>query len=207
MAAPCNMQKRTRCLCLNGQNSFWPLLMSIRLISEVVDLLCQAVNSNFQSHQMNLKVTNLTLSPSWKNFYLESIQFLCLRCLIDILFFMKEVLNDVCTDKTQCQLCKRLTWPIILSSWSSLVCKRVSPTNLIARGHSTITFLCIRPFSVWWQTTDQSTNQPGASLLLTSEKAVFCKIIPLHGECALWIWNDCHCRNALWPREKNRMMV
>ena len=32
-------------------------------------------------------------------------------------------------DKTQCQLCKKLAWPIINHSWSSLVWKMVSPLD------------------------------------------------------------------------------
>ena len=35
--------------------------------------------------------------------------------------------SDSQQKKTQCQLCKRLTWPIIPHSWSSMVWKRVSP--------------------------------------------------------------------------------
>ena len=34
------------------------------------------------------------------------------------------------SNKTQCQLCKRLAWPIISLSWSGLVCKRVSPLDV-----------------------------------------------------------------------------
>ena len=34
-------------------------------------------------------------------------------------------------------------------------------------------FLCIRPSSAWWRTTNQP-GDPRASLPLTSEKAVFC---------------------------------
>ena len=76
-------------------------------------------------------------------------------------------------NKTQCQLCKILTWSIIPHSWSGLVLKRISPMDVITMGQSTTIFLCIRPFSAWWR----ANNQPGhpcASLLFASEKAVFC---------------------------------
>ena len=55
--------------------------------------------------------------------------------------------------KTQCQLCKSLTWPIIPLSWSGPFCKRVSPTDVITRGH----FPVFWPFSAWWQPTNQTT--------------------------------------------------
>ena len=85
-----------------------------------------------------------------------------------------------CKNKTLCQLCKRLTWPIIPHSWSGLVWKRVSPMDVITMGQSTTIFLCIWPFSAWWRTSNQP-GDPSASLLLVSEKAVFCNkwIAPL----------------------------
>ena len=74
-------------------------------------------------------------------------------------------------DKTQCQLCKRLSWPIFPHFWSGLVLKIVSHMDVITKGKSTIIFLCIRLFLAWWHPTEWTTNQPGdpsASLLLTS---------------------------------------
>ena len=68
-----------------------------------------------------------------------------------ILLWIPQMQNKHCTNKTQCQPCKRLAWPIIPNSWSSLVWKRVSPMDVIALGQSTIIFLCIRPYSAWWQ--------------------------------------------------------
>ena len=70
---------------------------------------------------------------------------------------------------TQCQLCKRQKGPIIPLSWTGLACKWVSPMDVITRGHLRIIFLSSRPFSAKEQTTSWSTT-----LLLTSEKAVFC---------------------------------
>ena len=46
--------------------------------------------------------------------------------------------------------------------------------DVITKGQSTAIFLCIGPFSAWWQPTKQL-GDPSASLLFTSEKAVFCK--------------------------------
>ena len=55
-----------------------------------------------------------------------------------------------------------------------LVWKRVSPLDAILRAQSAAIF-CIWPFSAWWRTNGQP-GDPIASLLLTSEKAVFCDI-------------------------------
>ena len=52
-------------------------------------------------------------------------------------------------DKTQCQLCKRLTGPIITLFWSNMVWKRVSPMDVVARGQLTAFLLCIRSFLAW----------------------------------------------------------
>ena len=76
----------------------------------------------------------------------------------------------------QCQLSKRLTGPIIPLSWSCLVCKRVSHVDVINGAVN-------NHFSVYeaifgMVTKDHPTKQLGelrASLLLTSEKPVFCK--------------------------------
>ena len=77
---------------------------------------------------------------------------------------MQNMKSEELDDKTQCQLCKRLVW------------KRVSPMDVIARGHSTAIFLCLKTFSAWWQPNKRTTKgDPRARLLLTSEKAVFCK--------------------------------
>ena len=62
--------------------------------------------------------------------------------------------------------------------------KQWSGQDLIIRTQSTAIFLCIQPFSARWQTNKQPTEQPGdpsASLLLTSEKAVFCNVLLLDG--------------------------
>ena len=48
-------------------------------------------------------------------------------------------------NKTRCQLCKRLAWPMIPLSWSGLVWKRVSTMNVITRGQSTPIY-----FPVYW---------------------------------------------------------
>ena len=58
--------------------------------------------------------------------------------------------------------------------------KQWSGQDLIIRTQSTAIFLCIQPFSAWWRTNNQP-GDPSASLLLTSEKAVFCKkvIVPI----------------------------
>ena len=55
-----------------------------------------------------------------------------------------------------------------------LVWKRMSPLNAIIRATSAAIF-CIWPFSAWWRTNGQP-GDPIASLLLTSEKAVFCDV-------------------------------
>ena len=55
--------------------------------------------------------------------------------------------------------------------------KRVSLLDLIIRARSTAIFCVLGHF--WHgdtQTNEQTTRCPSASLLLTSEKAVFCKI-------------------------------
>ena len=70
------------------------------------------------------------------------------------------------TNKTQCQLCKRLAGPFIPLSWSFLVWKRVSLWMWSLGGSS-------NHFPVYWAIFGMVTNkrQPGdprASLLLTS---------------------------------------
>ena len=100
-------------------------------------------------------------------------------------------------NKTQCQLCKRLAWPIIPPSMSDLVWKRVSPLDVIIRVQSTAIFLCTWPFSAWWWRTNNQPGDPRASLLLTSEKAVFCKIY----------WQSKHTYLPLWgtaPRSEQK---
>ena len=53
---------------------------------------------------------------------------------------------------------------------------------MITRGQSKNIFLC--PFSAWWRQPTQQTGDPSASLLLTSEKAVFfaslCYVVVSH---------------------------
>ena len=64
-------------------------------------------------------------------------------------------------EKTQCQLCKRLAWPIIPHSWS----------------HS----LAWKVYRLWMWSLWAVNNQLGdsrASLLLTNERAVFCNLFP-----------------------------
>ena len=72
----------------------------------------------------------------------------------------------------KCQLCKRLAEPIILFSWSgNYGCDHYYTVQ------STTIFQCIKPFSACWQTKKWTNNQKGnpwASLLMTSEKEVFC---------------------------------
>ena len=85
-------------------------------------------------------------------------------------------------DKTQCQLCKRLTGPIFPLSCSNMVRKRVSPMDVVARGQLTAILLCVRSFSAWWHPNKQQ-GDPSASLLLTSEKVVFCKIWNWFSSC------------------------
>ena len=69
-----------------------------------------------------------------------------------------------------------------LANYSSfLVWKRVSPMDVVTFGLSTTIFLCIRPFPAWWQPDD-----PSASLLFTSEKAVFCE------SCRSWKVTEVH---------------
>ena len=77
-------------------------------------------------------------------------------------------------NKSQCQLYKRLAEPII-PLFFGLVWSRkgVSTIDVITRGQSTAMFLCIGPFSAWWQPTKEP-GDPRSSLLLTSEKSVFC---------------------------------
>ena len=75
-----------------------------------------------------------------------------------ILLWIPQMQNKHCTNKTQCQPCKRLAWSLI--SHSSFL--------VLLSG------LCIRPFSAWWQA-DGQPGDPSARLLLTSEKAVLCK--------------------------------
>ena len=77
-------------------------------------------------------------------------------------------------NKTKCQPCKRLDWPIIPSSWSSQVWKRVLTMDGCdhfgaANNH----------FLVYWaffgmMTTKRQPGDPSESLLLSSEKAVVC---------------------------------
>ena len=60
--------------------------------------------------------------------------------------------------------------------------KKSFTLDVITRWQSTSIFLCIKPFSAWWWTNEQTnkrTNEqlgdPRASLLLSSEKAILCK--------------------------------
>ena len=79
------------------------------------------------------------------------------------------------SNKTQCQLCKRLAWPILPHSWPGLVWKRL--WSVITIGRSAAVFLCIRPFLAWWQTIVQKNNRDlSASLLLTVllKIAIYC---------------------------------
>ena len=46
--------------------------------------------------------------------------------------------------------------------------KQWSGQDLIIRTQSTAIFLCIQPFSAWWQTNERQPGDPSASLLLTS---------------------------------------
>ena len=55
-----------------------------------------------------------------------------------------------------------------------LVWKRVSPSDAIIRAQSAA-ISCIWPFLAWWRMNGQP-GDPIASLLLTSEKAVFCDV-------------------------------
>ena len=65
--------------------------------------------------------------------------------------------------------------------FSFLVWKRVLPMDVITLGQSTTIFLCVRPFSAWWQP-----NDPSASLLFTSE-SLLQKLLKLKGDQgALW---------------------
>ena len=67
--------------------------------------------------------------------------------------------------------------------------KQWSGQDLIIRTQSTAIFLCIQPFSAWWQTiTTKQPGDPRASLLLTSEKAVFCKIYSQSKHTYLPLW-------------------
>ena len=54
-------------------------------------------------------------------------------------------------NKTQCQLCQTLAWPFFPHSWSGLVWKRVLLVDASVMEHSRTIFLCIWPFSPWWQ--------------------------------------------------------
>ena len=65
--------------------------------------------------------------------------------------------------------------------FSFLVWKKVLPMDVITLGQSTTIFLCVRPFSAWWQP-----NDPRASLLFTSE-SLLQKLLKLKGDQgALW---------------------
>ena len=87
-------------------------------------------------------------------------------------------------NKSQCQLYKRLAEPIIplFLVWSR---KGVSTIDVITRGQSTAMFLCIGPFSAWWQPTKEP-GDPRSSLLLTSEKSVFCNFYSQTVEFCQW---------------------
>ena len=74
-------------------------------------------------------------------------------------------------NKTQWQLCKRLAEAIIPLSWACLVCKKVPHMEAITGDSQQPLFLM--PFLASWQPNKQL-GDPGAILLLTSEKAVFC---------------------------------
>ena len=81
--------------------------------------------------------------------------------------------DQICEDKNQCQQCKRRAWPTIPheKGYCLYECDHYGSIN----NH----FLCINPFSGWWQTPFRTTGQlgdPRASLLLISEKAVLCEI-------------------------------
>ena len=81
---------------------------------------------------------------------------------------------------TFCQNTDRIEFIMLCESYTNktrvLLCKRLfgSGQDLIIRAQSTAIFLCIQPFSAWSRTNEQP-GDPSASLLLTSEKAVFCK--------------------------------
>ena len=82
-------------------------------------------------------------------------------------------------NKTQCQQRKRLAGPFIPPFLVLSGLEKGLTFDVITSGHLTIIFLCIGPFFHGdTQTNDQTNKQPGdlsASLLLTSEKAIFCK--------------------------------
>ena len=52
-------------------------------------------------------------------------------------------------DKTRCQLCKRLAGPIFPLSWFTMVWKRVSPMDVVARWQLTAILQCVASFSAW----------------------------------------------------------
>ena len=70
---------------------------------------------------------------------------------------------------SQCQLCKRLTWPIIPHSWSSMVWKRVSPWIWSLR----------RSQNPWW---NGGLNIFAGSFLWGSESRALAR---------LWLWLWC----------------
>ena len=58
--------------------------------------------------------------------------------------------------------------------------KKSFTLDVITRGQSITIFLCIGPFLVTNERTNKQPGDPRASLLLTSEKAVFCIYAGLH---------------------------
>ena len=67
--------------------------------------------------------------------------------------------------------------------------------GVITRGQWTTIFLCIGPFSVWWQPNEGTTKQPGdssASLLLTTVRrqsfAIIIQNWVLCGQILRWTW-------------------
>ena len=126
----------------------------------------------------------------WQNKYavitcdkVINICLLILKCLLSSIYQIwvgleykpnKGTQLDHHDNKTQCQPCKRLAWPIIPQSWSGLAWKSVSPMDVITLGQSTTIFLCIRPFSMRTKQPTKQQGDPSASLLLTSENAVYC---------------------------------
>ena len=71
--------------------------------------------------------------------------------------------------------CSLQIWPLSIHHYPYLVCKRVSPIDVITGGKSTTIFLCIGPLSATFGVvTNKQLGDPRASLLLSSEKAVLC---------------------------------
>ena len=69
-------------------------------------------------------------------------------------------------------------WPRVVRSCQ--VWKRFLTYGCDHEGAVHSHFLCMRPFSGWWQRNTWTPTQPGdprASLLLTTEKAVYCTLV------------------------------